>query len=483
MREETLPGVLLVDDEPDLLESCARILEDEGIRCVTTTDPRQVVSLMRAALPEVVVTDFKMPGMSGMELLEIIQREYPDIPVIMISAYATIEGVVQAVKLGAFDYVTKPFSADQLVITVRRAMDRRRLKQENDELRQKARRDYLRNNLVGKSPAMAHVCHMILQVAPARTCVMIQGESGAGKRTVAQAIHITGGREGGPFLAVDCAQLNKERIWAFPGLSEAKASLMESARGGTLYLQKVEELSREAQINLSRALQEKSSTRHAGKGADPAHARVVCGSGADLKGMVNEGKFRQDLYFQLNVVNIQMPPLRERREDIAPLCDFFLAEIASGNGAPMKTPSAEFLARLAEYHWPGNVRELMGVVETAAASAAGQRLLASDLPEVVRRHAAIGGMTYRDAREACLGKFERDFLENLLYTSKGNITQASETAGIARMSLYRMIKRNNLTSLASSEREAERAKGATAPGDNEKDYFEPDDRDNVSTDE
>ncbi|MDH5757490.1 MAG: sigma-54 dependent transcriptional regulator [Nitrospinota bacterium] len=482
MPEGQSARVVLVDDEPDLLESCVRILEDEEIPCIGSTDPLEALRMIRVLRPEAVVTDFKMPGMNGVELLAAIKEEFPELPVIMISAFATIEGVVEAVKSGAFDYVTKPFSPDQFVITVRRALEKSRLVKENDMLRRKVREEFLRRNFVGRSRAMAQITQVITKVAPSRTCVMIQGETGVGKRTAAMAIHVHGGRDGAPFVAVDCAELTKEQLAARPqaqhpenaGLEEGSENLFLAAKGGTLYMDGVDRLAPQIQAKLARILQKKD-TDLSGK-AEPAllRPRVICSTDVDLKGMVNEGKFRQDLYFLLNVVHIPIPPLRERPEDIPALCESFFAELARREGAEPKTASLDFMEKLAVYHWPGNARELMGALETAAAGASGNELTSADLPDNIRRQGSMRGMTYKRAREAWLGKFEKDFLENLLYTCKGNITQASETAGIARMSLYRMIKRNNLAGLVSLEREAEKAKGGAWPDPDENDEMDND---------
>ncbi|MDH5637798.1 MAG: sigma-54 dependent transcriptional regulator [Nitrospinota bacterium] len=482
MPERQSARVVLVDDEPDLLESCLRILEDERISCVGSTDPTEALRMIRAMRPEVVVTDFKMPGMNGVELMAVIKGEFPEMPVIMISAYATIEGVVEAVKSGAFDYVTKPFSPDQLVITVRRALEKNKLVKENDMLRQKVREDFLRNNFVGRSRAMAQITQIITKVASSRTCVMIQGETGSGKRTAAMAIHVHGGRDGAPFVAVDCAELTKDQLLAPPAAPRAEGAGPEddtrnfflAAEGGTLYLDGVDRLVPHTQAKLATVLQNKGADLSGRRESAPLNARVICSTDVDLKGMVNEGRFRQDLYFLLNVVNIHIPPLRERPEDIPPLCESFLMAMARRDGGEPTTAGNDFLRILAEYHWPGNVRELMGALETAVAGASSNELTSADLPDNIRRQGAMRGMTYKKARETCLGKFERDFLENLLYTCKGNITQASETAGIARMSLYRMIKRNSLVDMVSHEREAEKAKGAGGSGMDENDETDSD---------
>jgi len=455
-----------VDDEPDLLESCVRILEDEQISCASTTDPKMAMELVRVHSPGALVTDFKMPGMTGMELLEAALREFPDLPVIMISAYATIEGVVEAVKLGAFDYITKPFSPDQLVITVRRALERSRLKRENDLLQQMVREEFLESSFGGRNPAMAQIGQIVRKVAPTRTCVLIIGETGVGKERVARAIHVCGGSSSRPFVAANCASIRAEKQGpekgdgGQDGQAPTIRELLESARGGTLYLKDLNEMARPAQAELSRWLQGKNASRPGRGEKAPGEARIISSAASGLKGLVNEGKFRQDLYFLLNVVSIQAPPLRERLEDIPWLCERILKSIAARDSSPPKAAGPEFAARLAEYHWPGNVRELAGALETAVAAAGASELAVAHLPENIRRHGGAPGMTFKEAKDGFLRKFEKDFLENLLYTSKGNITLASETAGVSRMSLYRMLDRNNLTELVALERGMEKEKGS-----------------------
>lgn len=461
--------VLLVDDEPDLLESCARILEDEPVECVTTTDSSAVLEIARRIRPSVVVTDFKMPGKTGMDILAEISSDFPFTPVVMISAYATVERVVEAVKLGAFDYLTKPFSPDQLLVTVRRALEQNRLQTENAALKSKLKDDFFEHSFVGKHPKVLGIVDMIKKVAGAESNVLLHGETGTGKKLVALAIHMHSGRFEKPFIVVDCTTMTKEMLEASPdGADEAAApkGVFEAAEGGTLYLDKVEELDLGLQARLLRVLQDKMAPKSGGWDLAPVDVRVVASTMSGLREAVNAGRFRENLYYCLNVVKISIPPLRDRKEDIGMLCDHFLRHKAGENGGAAKALHHATLSKLMEYDWPGNVRELRSVVEMAESMADGRAIMVKDIPEHVRESGMTRGFSFREAKKIWLEQFERHYLENLLLTNRGNISRASEEAGIARMSLYRMLKRNNLTQLVMNERSASRknSSGAKSSG-------------------
>lgn len=437
----------MVDDEPDLLESCARILEGEGYRCVTTTDGSRVAELVRTHGPSVVVTDFRMPGRNGMEVLHDIHSAFPEVPVIMVSAYATIDGVVQAVKLGAFDYLVKPFSADQLSITVRRASERFRLQRENETLKKKLKDDYFNHFFVGKHPKFLKCVEIIQKVADAESNVLIHGETGSGKELAARAIHIHSRRAGGPFIVVGCSTLTRETLEASSAVDPAKG-VFEAAEGGTLYLEQVEELDQSMQARLLRILQERRTPRRGEWDWTSIDVRLVASTSVDLHSMSLQKGFRENLYYCLNVVNISMPSLRERKEDIGILCDLFLKRIAERKGLPKIDLGPDALERLVEYHWPGNVRELMNVMETAVPFSDNKVITLRDLPEEIRSYNSLQGLSFKEAKKRWMDQFEKLYLENLLIDNNGNISKASEEAGIARMSLYRMLERTGLKEFA-----------------------------------
>lgn len=449
MTNADKPRILLVDDEQDLLESCLRILEGENYDCITTANSLEVPDLLREKRPWVVVTDFLMPGKNGLEILVDANRISPRTPVIMISAYATVERVVEAVKVGAFDYLTKPFSSDQLVITVRRAVERYRLGMENDELRKKLRDEFFSSFFVGKHPRFISIQEQIYRIAPTQSSVLIQGETGTGKELAARAIHLYGNRADKPFIVADCSTLSEEmlRTAPFDGADSGKPrerSLFEAANGGTIYLEQVEDLDMAMQARLLRILQD----RRIQQGADwqwaPLDIRVIASSTVNLQDAVYQKKFRENLYYCLNVIGITIPPLRERKEDITVLCDHFLRQMPGKNGLPLKVLHPDALARLMAYDWPGNVRELRNVIERAASMSDEKTIMTKHLQDEVLNADGTGNLTFREARKLYLDKFEKLYLENLLLKNNGNISRASEHAGITRMSFYRILKRIGL---------------------------------------
>ncbi len=434
---------LLVDDEPDLLESCARILTSEGYRCITAENGVDVLELAKKHKPDIVVTDFMMPKKNGMEVLREITAEFPELPVVMISAFATIDGVVAAVKEGAFDYLTKPFSADQLVITVDRAVSQHRLRKENIALRTKVKNDFFSHSFVGRSREIMRITDLVKKVAVTESNVLIEGEAGAGKGLVAWAIHLHGGGSSTPFVTVDCKNLTEE-----------SGKAIESADGGVLYLANIDRIDMVTQAWLNKVLHEKRESGGDNSGGRQPKMRVISSTCENLRSVMMAGAFRESLYYLLGVITIKIPPLRERSDDVEVLCDLFLSQSAENTGAVRKTLRNDTLLCLMDYDWPGNVRELRSVIEMAVSMADGDFIKVTDLPERVRNTGLMEDLSYKDAKNIWLKSFERSYLENLLLKNQGNISRSSREAGIARMSLYRMIKRNNLGGLANDERDS-----------------------------
>jgi len=453
--------VLLVDDEADLLENCSRILDDEGYTCITTTNSTEVVELARKHKPHVVVTDFLMPEKNGMEVLADVHAVFPQMPIIMFSAFATIDGVVDAVKSGAFDYLTKPFTSDQLVITVGRAFAQYKLREENRNLKEKLQADFFNHYFVGKHPRFLKTVDMIRKVAQSESNALIYGETGTGKELAARAIHMLSDRANGPFHIVDCTTVSKEMIEPpsstnnDPGDTKNN-NIFDAAEGGTLYLEHVDELDPSIQAKLVRVLQDRKVPYDLGWKAIQMNVRLIASTTTDLYTSVTNNMFRENLYYFLNVVKIDLPPLRERKEDIGILCDHFFQEVAKGNGIEIPSLHPDALAKLMEYRWPGNVRQLRNVLEGAISLAEGRVILVKSLPEEVRSTVSHHDLPLKEARMKWLEQFERYYLENLLLTTKGNMSKASEKAGIARMSLYRMVKRTGLHELVMHERSVEK---------------------------
>jgi DNA-binding NtrC family response regulator len=463
MREEMAERelILLVDDEADLLENCVRILEEEDLRCVTTTDSTKAFALVEEHRPSVVITDFLMPGKNGMEVLKEIQAKFPDIPVIMFSAFATINGVVDAVKSGAFDYLTKPFSSDQLVIAAKRAIDQSRLQRENLDLKEKLKSEYFNHQFVGKHPRFLKTVELIEKVATTESNALIFGETGTGKELAARAIHLHSKRAEAPFVIVDCSTANDEMFEAvkadrLPGSAGGVKNVFDEASAGTIYLENVDELDPAMQSKLVRLLQDRKAPLGNDISGDKKGARLIASTTSDLAKRVSENRFRENLYYFLNVVKVELPPLRERKEDIGMLCDHFFREIANGRNSQVSTLHPDALSKLMEYGWPGNVRELQNVIEHAVSFSEGRTVTVKSLPEEVRSSVSNHSLPLKEARKKWLMQFEKYYLENLLLSNKGNISRASEKAGIARMSLYRMLKRTGLHDLVMSERSIEK---------------------------
>ncbi|MDH5541679.1 MAG: sigma-54 dependent transcriptional regulator [Nitrospinota bacterium] len=453
--------VLLIDDEADLLENCARILDEENYSCITTTDSTKALELARLHNPQVVITDFLMPEKNGMEVLRDIHAVFPQIPIIMFSAFATIDGVVEAVKSGAFDYLTKPFTSDQLIITVERAFAQYRLKEENKNLKEKLQADFFNHFFVGKHPRFLKTVEMIRKVAQSKSNALIYGETGTGKELAARAIHMLSDRANGPFHVVDCTTVTKEMIEPPTSTSagnsdNAVENIFDASEGGTLYLEHVDELDPTKQAKLVRVLQDRKVPYDMGWKAIKMNVRLIASTTTDLYTAVTNNMFRENLYYFLNVVKIDIPPLRERLEDIGILCDHFFKDLADGNGMEVPSLHPDALVKMMEYRWPGNVRQLRNVLEGAVSLAEGRVILVKSLPKEIRSSVSHNDLPLKEARTKWLEQFERYYLENLLLATRGNMSKASEKAGIARMSLYRMVKRTGLHELVMHERSAEK---------------------------
>ncbi|MBF0170074.1 MAG: sigma-54-dependent Fis family transcriptional regulator [Nitrospinae bacterium] len=432
--------VLAVDDEPDLLESIVRILEGERLRVVTTSDPEEVLELVERESPAVVLTDFRMPRKNGMDLLKEMVERFPGMPVVMISAYATGDGVVESVKQGAFDYLIKPFSCDELVVTVNRALEYARLRRENARLSTQAREERFRNAFCGSSPEMVRCVGLVAKVAASSANVLITGERGVGKELAARTIHCYGARAQGPFRMVNCETLADAPVDETAGECATWNGLFEVSEGGTIYLARIERLSPPLQAKLvSRIWQSRPSVPS--RNALPAGVRVIASTLPDPEGEVKAGSLSPSLLRTLDVVRISMPPLRSRARDIGPLCDFFLRQADARTGGAPASLDPEVAPALMEYAWPGNVRELKSAVENALAASGGTCVRLADFPPEIRRPSGIGVLSYKDARKRWLDQFEKRYLEELLAENNANISKASEQAGMARMSLYRMMRR------------------------------------------
>jgi DNA-binding NtrC family response regulator len=445
------PRILVVDDEPPQLEILRLILASEGYDVVTASSGRSALAALRRQPFELVLTDLKMPDLSGIALLEAVLREQPAACVLIMTAHGSIDSAVEAMRKGAFDYLTKPLDRDVLLLALSRALERKHLVDENRRLREELRGRFRVENLVGAHGSMQDVFRIVHKVARSSSTVLIYGESGTGKELVARAIHVTSERRDRPFSAVSVAALPETILeaelfgyekGAFTGADARKIGLLEQASGGTLFLDEVGELKRDLQVKLLRVLQEREITRVGGTAPLPVDVRVLAATNRDLEREVREGRFREDLFYRLNVIPIALPPLRERRTDIPLLVDHFLAK----HGEPGRTRkiAPDALEALVAYSWPGNVRELESVVERTLLLADGDLVRLDDLPQAVRmRTPTLAGGLPIDIPDAGLDldELEQSLILRALDKSGGNVTRAARLLGLSRRTLqYRLEK-------------------------------------------
>jgi DNA-binding NtrC family response regulator len=428
--------LLIVDDEANARTALAELLRDEGYLVETAADGFKAIPKLDEFGPDILITDLKMPGIDGLELMKKGKERDPGLCVIMTTAFAAVDTAVAAMRAGAADYLTKPIHIDQLVIVVARELERRRLRAETSELRQRLAERHSIGSLVGSSPAMQRVCETILQIAPSRASVLITGESGTGKELVAAAIHQHSPRAGRPFVKLHCAALAESLLeselfgherGAFTGAVARREGRFQQADGGTLFLDEIGEISPAIQVKLLRFLQEHTFERVGGNQTLRVDVRVVTATNRDLLKLTREGKFRDDLYYRLNVVAIETPSLRSRPTDIALLAHHFLRRYAAENEKKIGGFTDEALARLAAYPWPGNVRELENAVERAVVVCRGEAIRAEDL-------ALPGAPASTDGPVvpgATLAELERYAILRTLEHTGGSTSRAAEILGIS----------------------------------------------------
>ena len=440
--------LLLVDDERIALRNLEHVLAREGYAITPTQSGSHALELLDAQPFDLVLTDMKMDKVDGMHLLRRCKSQHPDTEVIMITGFATLESAVAAMKEGAFHYIAKPFRLDEVRQTVAEALGKVRLKRENRALRAQLDAFEGRTRVITRDGGMQKLLDMARQVAPTGCNVLITGESGTGKELFARCLHDNGGRADGPFLAVNCGAFNEELLanelfghekGAFTG-AIGKTGLLVAAHGGTLFLDEVTEMSLAMQVKLLRVIQEKEVLPVGGTRPLKVDVRFIAASNRNMKDWVAEGRFRQDLYFRLNVVNLHIPPLSQRREDIPLLAQHFLDRAAPVMGKPVRRISEEALGLLKAYDFPGNVRELENIVERGVAICQGDTLEAAHLPDDLR-DLSIRAFRRRDGRVIPLEEQERDYILWVLEEAHGNQTLAAQMLGIDRVSLWRKLKK------------------------------------------
>jgi two-component system response regulator PilR (NtrC family) len=450
--------ILLIDDEPRMLSLLNTILKGEGYGVTSIQDGTKVLDLLNTETYDLMITDIRMTPINGLELLKIARQVRPAMPVIILTAFGSVETAIEAMKLGSFDYVTKPFKMDELLITIQRALEYSRALSENVELKEELVGRYKFENIVAESPAMRNVCEMIKRVAPADTTVLITGESGTGKELVAKAIHLHSKRKDKRFLAVNCAALPEALLesemfghvkGAFTGASCNKDGLFESASGGTLFLDEISSMPLSIQGKLLRVLQEREIRRVGGNDTIPVDVRVIAATNTSLEAMIKLGTFREDLYYRLSVIPIEVKPLRDRQEDILPLVYHVLRrEIGEGRDLPKITPEIKELFE--RYTWPGNVRELENAVKHAITFAQDNKITPDVLPprilnqvKVPEMHPHSGLDSADDLRNKSLKAFlrerEKEYLEQVLSLTKGDKEKAAKSLKISLATRYRKL--------------------------------------------
>ncbi len=469
MSETEVPAarLLVADDDPAVRESLQRVLAREGYEVVVAPDGHAALERLQAGGIDLVLSDLRMPGMTGLELLPRAKAAAPDVDFIMLTAFGTVEEAVRAMKEGATDFLTKPFQRAQLVKVVRQALERRHLIAQNRALQQRLDALLGQGNVVGVSPAWQKMMELVKKVADSSATVMIQGESGAGKEVVARAIHHGSSRRNGPFVAVNCAALPETLLeselfgyekGAFTGAAGRKEGRFELADGGTLFLDEVADLSPVTQPKILRVLQEGEFERVGGTKTIRADVRVVTASNQELSSLVKDRRFREDLYYRLNVISITVPPLRERREDIPVLAEHFLRLYAAKNNRRLVGFTDDALGCLEGYSWPGNVRELENVVERAVVLARGSHVETSDLPDAVTERsvmvvrepsgagaepAGAGGAPdgfFKVRIGTPLAEVAQRLLEETLRMTKGNKTLTARILKVDPKTVFRKLK-------------------------------------------
>ncbi len=447
-------SILIVDDEKNIREGLGRSLEMDGYEVLLAEDGKQGWNLVNEEHVDLVIADLKMPEMSGEELLKRISSAYPTIPVIILTGHGTIESAVEAMRNGAFDFVTKPVNLDRLSLLAKRALSNRELVLQHRTLKEEVERLKSRRKtgeIIGKSSQMQKIMQMIEQVAATRASVLITGESGVGKELVADAIHILSNRKENPYIKVHCAALAESLLeselfghekGAFTGAVSMKRGRFELAHTGTIFLDEIGEINQQVQIKILRVLQDKKFERVGGEKTQEVDVRVVSATNRDLKSEIEEGRFREDLFYRLNVVNIHVPPLRERKEDIPLLISAFLQEFSEENQKNIEGVDPRARLALYNYHWPGNIRELRNCIESSVVMTKGNIITYDDLPPTVTSGSDADyvkievGSTLEDA--------EREMIRATLHRENGNKSRTADVLGIGRKTLHRKIQEYKL---------------------------------------
>ena len=445
---EANPRILVVDDDPEMCGLLSDVLRGERFSVLTTGDSLEASRILKKEEFEVLITDLRMKGLKGLDLLEEAKKVAPLTPVIIITAFGTIESAIQAMKMGAYDYITKPFRMDEIVLTVKKALENHRLKKEVVRLKKEVESRYHFHKLIGKSPAMQKIYDLIERIRDSSSNVLITGESGTGKELVARAIHYSGGRKESAFIAVNCAAIPETLLeselfgykrGAFTDAKTDKRGLIFEATGGTIFLDEITEMAPVLQAKLLRVIEERQVRPLGDTKPYSVDARIISASNRDIKELIHQGRFREDLYYRLKVIDIELPPLRERREDIALLVQHFIDRFGK---EPKKISgiSEEALKILINYFWPGNVRELENVIQRAITLCQQEVILPQDLPTSMLQEADENLVEKGLREQYTVDQLEKEYIKRVLIEVGGNKSRAAEILGLDRKTLYRKLE-------------------------------------------
>lgn len=451
--------ILIVDDDSAMLRSCQKVLSNDGHAVEITPDPLEGHRLVEQNNYDLLIVDLKMPQMSGIQFMRRAREIRKDVPVIMITAFATLQTALRAVSDGAYDYIPKPFSSDQLCQTVRRCMEYQAVLSSPRAGSLCEDKDF--ESIIGESEVIKQALQVAKQVAGLDVNVLLQGESGTGKELFARDLHKCSSRSSSPFVTIDCASLPESLMenelfgherGAFTGATDAKRGLLESAHGGTVFFDEVANISLSIQSKLLRAIEERKVRRVGGLKVIDLDIRIISATNRDLQSMILEESFRGDLFYRLNVVPIHLPPLRDRGQDISVLASHFLNGFATKYKKPSTALSSGALMALDQYDWPGNVRELRNVVERAVSTSSGNQITLLDLPaqlvdsDASPQNATVDRRPFKDAKQEAIKAFERDYLIRILELTGGNVSSASRMARVGRTAFHRLMKKHGLRS-------------------------------------
>lgn len=441
--------ILVVDDDKDMCSMLEEVLSGEGFSLTTSTNSGEAIKFLKKDDFDIIITDLMMHGLKGLDLLEESKKIAPLTPVIIITAFGSIESAIKAMKMGAYDYITKPFQLDELIHTVKKAMENHRLKEEVNRLKREVAFRYQFHNIIGRSNSMQKIYDLIERISDTSSNVLITGESGTGKELVAKAIHYNGKRREGRFVAVNCAAIPENlleselfgyRRGAFTDAKTDKRGLIFEAHEGTLFLDEITEMAYPLQAKLLRVIEEKKVRPLGDTQSYPVDLRVIATSNQDVKALIQQGRFREDLYYRLKVVDIEMPPLRERKEDIILLAENFLKRFNKEMGKEVTGISEEVKKIMLNYYWPGNVRELENIIHRAVTLCRQKIIYPEDLPISLTQKKEENILEKSLQGNYSLEQLEKEYIKKILMQVGGNKSRAAEILGLDRKTLYRKLK-------------------------------------------